>query len=65
MGAALAIAEVFFKVEKARTAALFLVIELGATDEKAGEQRSFLALLEAISQAMRWTWFPTSSGSSH
>jgi len=58
LGAALALAEVLVKMDKARAAELFPEIEVGATDEKASVRRGFLELLEAIPHAMKMEFVP-------
>jgi len=58
LGASLALAEVFFKMEKDLAAKLIPEIELGACDEKKNIRRGFLELLETMPHAMKMDFVP-------
>jgi len=58
LGASLALAEVFVKMDKTLGAELIPEIELGATDSKASVRRGFLELLDAMPNAMKMDFVP-------
>lgn len=58
LGAALALAEVLLRMDKARAAELLPAIQLGCTDEKAAVKRGFLELAETMPHAMKMDFVP-------
>mmetsp|Transcript_23976 Transcript_23976/g.74311 ORF Transcript_23976/g.74311 Transcript_23976/m.74311 type:complete len:1431 (+) Transcript_23976:76-4368(+) len=58
LGASLALAEVFVKMDKGFAAELVPEIEVGATDEKASVRRGFLELLDTMPNAMKMDFVP-------
>jgi ATPase subunit of ABC transporter with duplicated ATPase domains len=58
LGASLALAEVFMKMEKELAAKLIPEIEQGARDEKKDIRRGFLELLETMPHAMKMDFVP-------
>jgi len=58
LGASLALAEVFLKMDKSLVAKMTPEIELGACDEKASVRRGFLELLECMPHAMKMQFVP-------
>merc|ERR1740130_1061926 len=58
LGAALALSEVLFKMDKSLMAKLAPEIEMGAADTKAAVKRGFLELLEVMPHAMKMKFVP-------
>jgi ATPase subunit of ABC transporter with duplicated ATPase domains len=58
IGASLALAEVFLKMDKARAAELMPEIEAGVMEKKASVQRGFLELMDTMPHAMKMEFVP-------
>eukprot|EP00929_Paragymnodinium_shiwhaense_P117010 TRINITY_DN870_c0_g1_i13.p1 TRINITY_DN870_c0_g1~~TRINITY_DN870_c0_g1_i13.p1 ORF type:complete len:1413 (-),score=497.37 TRINITY_DN870_c0_g1_i13:141-4379(-) len=58
LGASLAIAEVFVKMDKAKTEAMMPEVQAAAMIDKAGMKRGFLELLDSMPNAMKMEFVP-------
>eukprot|EP00929_Paragymnodinium_shiwhaense_P117009 TRINITY_DN870_c0_g1_i12.p1 TRINITY_DN870_c0_g1~~TRINITY_DN870_c0_g1_i12.p1 ORF type:complete len:1414 (-),score=509.47 TRINITY_DN870_c0_g1_i12:580-4821(-) len=58
LGASLAIAEVFLKMEKTKSEALMPEVHAAALSDKAGTRRGFLELMDAMPNAMKMDFVP-------